>query len=1500
MDLLREEIACKTLSDTNKINIMQQAVAPCPEIIMSIKGKPTRSLLDSGSEVTLVNESYYREYIEHRLLPSSGSYNNSHNLFSLRGVEEGHVPLSKHFECDIEVGGQLVHRVGILVKKDKIPLVDSKGRKAKTPALLGSNLIRIAVNEFCELFGEDCLRLFECPKGISPLWFSTLCLYYYAHIHKKSGVGASSVQSDDPSKDNDGNNRDNQSLRPKRNQEYGKNSSEAKSDKDSGKSKNTQTGSGKHRNKKLNTLGGYAGRVMVGDRKQPICIPAGTSKVVIGKTQEKLPRGSYMVEATDDDNLPCGVSVNHTYVNPTKAKQVSVILLNTNSYNVWIRQPLYAATIWDVDLKDWDYEPIITKSDEVDTFEVKLQPIPPEDLREEILSNATEVNQDINDTSGKSASKEKDEKPSFGTRPNTKDPDFDFKKELERLPFELNIGDAPLTRDQQARLIDVIYSHTEVFSLFDGDLGFCDVLKHSIPTTTDKPVYLPHRQIPVQLQSEVRKCLDNWLKQGIIRPSKSPYASQVVIVRKKTGEIRLCVDFRKLNAISIRDSFPLPRVEEALQAVQAAVWFSSFDLAQGYLQMAMEEEDIEKTAFRAGSSGLYEFTRMPFGLTNAGASFCRLMEMCIGDQQYVTLLFYLDDICIFAETADQMLDRIEFVFSRLKEFNLKIKPKKSHFFQTSVTFLGHILSADGVSPNPEKVAKIKDWPTPKTPKEVHSFVGLASYYRRFIPNFAKWAGPLHALIVPASFKQKIRRGEMKKSDLPEFQWTPACQEGFDQLKKALTEAPVLAYPDYSKPFILETDASLKGLGAVLSQKGDDNEIRVVAYASRSLRPSEKSMRDYSSAKIELMALKWSVCDKFKDYLLGSKFTVFTDNNPLCYIKSSKLGAAQIRWLSELALYDFDIVYRTGKSNLVADALSRRPEVEEEIEREVLPESDDEEWIAVSYQVEEQGGRISSMEFNQVISELVGGTKIDKKLKDRIQVTDVAKEKLNGNTIEVATGMVSLFDSITPKEMAEFQRQDNQIAPIFAYVKQDQKPSKKATYQIRSKLARKLALQWDRLILKQGVLHRLYIFNEIEYHQLVLPQRYHRKVLTALHDHMGHQGIDRTLDLLRERVYWPSMAKDAQDWVTNCRRCQIARGDYNQPKPKIGHLEAHNPLDLVCLDFTKIDPSKTGKENVLVITDAFTKFSLAVCTPNQTAKTVAKVLVEKWFHVYGVPTRIHSDQGRCFDSNIIKALCKMYGVEQSFTSPYNPRGNAFCERFNRTLFGLLKTLKSEEKADWPSHLPALVFAYNATPHASTGYQPYQLMFGRRAPAPCDNWLGLRAYNDDKSITRIDWVDQQLEQLLHANKRAQKNIKATNAKNRKAAGGKDLIIPVGNLVLLRDHPEGRNKIQDNNKDQIYIVTGHHDNRNAYFVKPLGSKCQPKQVNRREMFDLGITEDQELERQKQENEKEEEDETSDLPLYNPAVSRKKDFIERPYNLRPRNRKTADSQAVSVSTRL
>ena len=565
------------------------------------------------------------------------------------------------------------------------------------------------MEEFIRDHGEMCLELFECPAGVDPLYFSTLCVYFYAERQKVINQAKEKVKRD-VSVNSTGVGDSQQGSHPSENTNE---STQPTQPNQSNQPKPNTTGySKKNPKSKSQYLGGYAGKVMVGSHHQPICIPAGSCKFLVGTAKGVPHKGNFMMEGTQDGNLPSGIAVNNTYVQPTKSGRITVCLQNTNDHNVWIRQPLYAGDLWDVDKEDWEYEPVLVKDAETNNIMVKFQQVPPEHLREEIFSQAAEMfGPDKTDKDGETKTKEKEKEsdpqktpkhsadqqpPKFGPHPDTSNADFDFITELDRLPFTINIGEAPLSREQQSRFIDLIYDYKEVFSLYDGDLGFCDALKHSIPTTTDKPVYLPHWQIPVQLQQEVRKCLESWLKQGIIRPSKSPYASQVVIVCKKSGEIRLCVDFRKLNAISIRDSFPLPRIEEALQAVQAAVWFTSFDLAQGYLQMAMEEADIPKTAFRVGSSGLFEFTHMPFGLTNAGASFCRLMEMVIGDQQFVTLLFYLDDICIFANSADQMLDRIELVFSRLKQYQLKIKPKKSFFFQTEVSFLGHVLSAKGI------------------------------------------------------------------------------------------------------------------------------------------------------------------------------------------------------------------------------------------------------------------------------------------------------------------------------------------------------------------------------------------------------------------------------------------------------------------------------------------------------------------------------------------------------------------------------------------------------------------------------------------------------------------------------------------------------------------------------------------------------------------------------------------------------------------------------------
>ena len=277
---------------------------------------------------------------------------------------------------------------------------------------------------------------------------------------------------------------------------------------------------------------------------------------------------------------------------------------------------------------------------------------------------------------------------------------------------------------------------------------------------------------------------------------------------------------------------------------------------------------------------------------------------------------------------------------------------------------------------------------------------------------------------------------------------------------------------------------------------------------------------------------------------------------------------------------------------------------------------------------------------------------------------------------------------------------------------------------------------------------------------------------------------------------------------------------------------------MCIDFTKVDPSKDGKENILVLTDAFTKFSQAFVTPNQKAITVAKILVDKWFYTYHIPVCIHSDKGHSFDNEIMSHLYAMYGVEQSTTTPYNLHGNAPTERLNHTLIGLLKLLPKEQKSNWPLHLPSLVFAYNGMPHDTTGYQPYEPMFGRKAPTMCNSWLGLANYNDNFLQSKCTWVNQQHKLILAVNRQALKRMKMSAEKTVFWAGGKALSIPIGNLVLLRDHPEGQNKIQDNNKNELFVMESQQQDPNVYTIKPLNGKGPMSKVNWWQLFDLQKT--------------------------------------------------------------
>ena len=342
-----------------------------------------------------------------------------------------------------------------------------------------------------------------------------------------------------------------------------------------------------------------------------------------------------------------------------------------------------------------------------------------------------------------------------------------------------------------------------------------------------------------------------------------------------------------------------------------------------------------------------------------------------------------------------------------------------------------------------------------------------------------------------------------------------------------------------------------------------------------------------------------------------------------------------------------------------------------------------------------------------------------------------QEDINENKIFSSLNAVSTFEHVTPEQMAEEQQKDPTLELVYQLVTAGEKPKTLAIAKIKSKAVRKYLLQFDRLTMKKVVLHWLYIHNNVEFHQMVLPIKFQAQVLQLLHDGQGHQEIERTIALCQEEFYWNTMFQDVMKYVKECPWCQIVKGSYTEPNTIWGVIIANNPMDLMCIDFTKVDPSKGGKENILVLTDAFTKFSQMFVTPNQKAITVTKILVDRWFYVYGIPAWKHSNKGHSFDNDIMSHLYAMYRVEQCTTMPYSPHGNAPMERLNCTLIGLLKSLPKEQKSNWLLHLPLLVFAYNATLHDTTGYQPYELMFGHKVPTICNAWLGLGNYNDNFS-------------------------------------------------------------------------------------------------------------------------------------------------------------------------
>lgn len=482
---------------------------------------------------------------------------------------------------------------------------------------------------------------------------------------------------------------------------------------------------------------------------------------------------------------------------------------------------------------------------------------------------------------------------------------------------DLDIDKEGMSKEQNERLTRMFRKYQDVFAKDDNDLGETSLVSHHIDTGDAHPIKQRPYSIPFAQKEEVRKQIKSMLEKEVIRPSSSPWGSPVVLVKKADGSYRFCIDYRKLNAVTRKDVYPLPRIDEMLEVFQKAKYFSVMDVLTGYWNVPVREEDKEKTAF-VTSEGLYEFNCLPFGLCNGPGTFQRLMDLVLSGIQWKMALAYIDDIIVFSETFDEHIERIEEVFTRLRGANLKLKKKKCSFFKTEVEFLGHIVTSGGVKADPKKVEAVRKFPRPTSVKFLRAFLGLASYYRKFIPNFAKIADPLNKLL----HKETL------------FAWNEKCEEAFQKLKELMTKAPVLCFPDFEKPFKLCTDASDQGLGVVLSQDTDVGE-RPIAYASRSLKKSELN---YPVIEKEALAVVWGI-GIFRQYLLGHKFTVITDHNPLRWLMGIKNPSGRLaRWALAIQEYDVEIQYKPGKKHGNADGLSRSgKETQSIMTLEELPE-----------------------------------------------------------------------------------------------------------------------------------------------------------------------------------------------------------------------------------------------------------------------------------------------------------------------------------------------------------------------------------------------------------------------------------------------------------------------------------------------------------------------------------------------------------------------------------
>ena len=900
-----------------------------------------------------------------------------------------------------------------------------------------------------------------------------------------------------------------------------------------------------------------------------------------------------------------------------------------------------------------------------------------------------------------------------------------------KLPDHLQVllenSSAQLSATEKQQLSELLMKYEDIFIKPDGILGQTDLVEHDIETGDSKPIKIPPRRIPIFKRNQVDEELEKMISQGIVEPSDIPWSAPICLVKKKDGTCRFCIDFRRLNFVTIKDAYPLPRIDDTLDALSGSLWFSTLDLASGYWQIKLSDRSKKKSAFVNPHRGLFHFKVMPFGLTNA--TFQRLMEKVLFGLTPEKCLCYLDDIIIIGRTFEAALENLQLVFQRLREANLKLKPKKCFLFQPKVTFLGQVVSESGISCDPAKIEAVENWPTPVNKSEVRSILGLIGYYRKFIVNFSARASPL----------TKLTRKRAR------FEWNEDCEMAFQDLKNCLVNSPILAFPNSKDTFVLDCYASQLGIGGVLSQV-QNSEEKVIAYASHTLN---KAQQQYCTTKRELLAVV-TFMKHFKHFLLGQKFLIRTDHAPLIWLRNFKEPEGLIaRWISIIETYDYEIQYRTGRHHQNADALSRVPKRKcpntacADCYPGTIPVGLDKDegvhngqWVTVTDETQYNFSYLSPV----TPSSPASGHK-DRK----------AFAVTTGADCNYQSTFSQIFPDIQPDdipdstpnwlptwstaELRQMQKDDQSIDFIIENKLKGQKPILNEIQQANS-IIKTLWYQWDCLEVRKDILYRKWKDNKGEtVYQIVVPEDMRLLILKNLHSAKtaGHFGRDRTIERIKHGYYWPGMNADVARWIKECDPCARVKPGPGLGKSPLHQFRVNEVMRCVAVDiFGPLPLSENGNEYIIVLGDYFSKWIDAWAVPNHKAQTVADKLVVEFFTKFGCPTQIHTDQGREFQSELFRLVCQKFGINQTLTVPYRPQSDGLVERFNRTLKQMLKIFASD-------HLPFLLMAYRASPHKSTGCTPNLIFLQGEISCPLDLMVGPPPNTIEESVCPIQYIE-----------------------------------------------------------------------------------------------------------------------------------------------------------------